>query len=236
MRITTSAIRPSVSSGSIRLASRMEAAPWVAPICLALSTLNGSGSTAMICRAPARRAPCTAPDPTPPQPTTTTVSPGWTLARSTAEPKPVEMPQLMRAAACRDTAGSIFTSDVSLARTVSENVPSWVIRFTFLPPRWWRHWPSPIIGPARMVIPRSHRCWRPEAHQKQRPQAGMNDAATWSPTASDSTPGPTSVTMPAPSWPPIIGNIESTSKIWSTSGGALMSPVRRCSSEWHMPA
>ena len=38
-------------------------------------------------------------------------------------------------------------------------------------------------------MPRSHRYWRPEAHQKQRPQAGMNEAATWSPTASDSTPG-----------------------------------------------
>ena len=38
-------------------------------------------------------------------------------------------------------------------------------------------------------MPRSHRYWRPEAHQKQRPQAGMNDAATWSPTASVSTPG-----------------------------------------------
>ncbi len=85
-------------------------------------------------------------------------------------------------------------------------------------------------------MPRSHRYCLPVAHQKHRPQAGMNDIATWSPTASDSTPGPTSATMPAPSWPPIIGNIESTPKTSSTSGGALMSPVRRCSSEWHMPA
>ena len=214
----------------------MEAAPWVAPICLAFSILKGRGSTAMIWRAPARRAPWMAPEPTPPQPMTTTVSPGLTLARSTAEPNPVEIPQLIRAAARRDTPGSILTSEASLASTVSENVPSWVIRFTFWPSRWYRHCPSPIIGPARIPMPRSQRCWRPDAHQKHRPQAGMNDAATWSPTASDSTPGPISATMPAPSWPPIMGNIESTSKIWRTSGAALMSPVRRCSSEWHMPA
>ncbi len=85
-------------------------------------------------------------------------------------------------------------------------------------------------------MPMSQRYCRPEAHQKHRPQAGMNEAATWSPTATDSTPGPTSATMPAPSCPPIIGNIESTPKIWRTSGDALMSPVRRCSSEWHIPA
>ncbi len=65
-----------------------------------------------------------APDPTPPQPTTTTVSPGFTFARSTAEPKPVEIPQLMSAAARSDTPGSILTSDASLASTDSENVPS----------------------------------------------------------------------------------------------------------------
>ena len=72
---------------------------WVAPISLAFSSLKGTGSTATIVRAPAMRAPWMAPEPTPPQPTTTTVSPGFTLARSTAEPNPVAMPQLMRAAA-----------------------------------------------------------------------------------------------------------------------------------------
>ena len=71
---------------------------------------------------------------------------------------------------------------------------------------------SLIIGPARVNIPRSHRCWRPEAHQKHVPQAGMNAAATWSPTATVSTPSPTSTTMPAPSWPPMHGNSESTPK------------------------
>ena len=39
----------------------------------------------------AMRAPWIAPEPTPPHPATTTVSPGLTLARSTTEPKPVEI-------------------------------------------------------------------------------------------------------------------------------------------------
>ena len=99
VRMTTSALRPWVSSGSMNCASRMEATPCVAPTSLAFSSLKGTGSTAMMVRAPAMRAPWMAPDPTPPHPMTTTVSPGLTLARSTAEPKPVEMPQLMSAAA-----------------------------------------------------------------------------------------------------------------------------------------
>ena len=84
-------------------------------------------------------------------------------------------------------------------------------------------------------MPRSHRFWRPEEHQKHVPHEGMNDTATWSPTATCVTFGPASVTMPEPSCPPTTGNIDFTPIISRTSGGALMSPVRRCSSEWHMP-
>ena len=112
--MTTSALRPMVSSGSIIW--RIEdatAAVWVAPISLAFSSLKGTGSTAMMCRAPAMRAPWMAPEPTPPQPITTTVSPGFTLARSTAEPKPVAMPQLMSAAAFMLSHGSMRTSEFS---------------------------------------------------------------------------------------------------------------------------
>ena len=77
-----------------------------------------------------------APEPTPPAPITTTVSPGFTLPRSTAEPKPVEMPQLMSAAAFMLECGSMRTSEFSWHTISSEKVPSWVIRFTFSPPRW----------------------------------------------------------------------------------------------------
>jgi hypothetical protein len=51
----------------------------------------------------------------------------------------------------------------------------------------------------------------------------MNEQTTWSPTATRVTPGPTASTIPAPSCPPTIGS------------RATESPVRRCSSEWHMP-
>ena len=47
---------------------------------------------------------------------------------------------------------------------------------------------------------------------------------TWSPFFTEVTPGPTSTTMPAPSWPRIAGN--------SPSGSA---PDRVNSSVWQMP-
>ena len=37
------------------------------------------------------------------------------------------------------------------------------------------------------------------------PHWGLNSVTTWSPTASDSTPGPTASTTPAPSWPRTVG-------------------------------
>ena len=56
VRMTTSALRPMVSSGSIIWASSSEAAVCVAPYSIAFSSLNGTGSTAMIVRAAAIRA------------------------------------------------------------------------------------------------------------------------------------------------------------------------------------
>ena len=82
------------------------------------------------------RAPWMAPDPTPPHPITTTVSPGFTLARSTAEPNPVEMPQLMSAAAFILAQGSMRTTEFSWQTISSAKVPSCVIRLMFSPPRW----------------------------------------------------------------------------------------------------
>ena len=72
--------------------------------------------------------------------------------------------------------------------------------------------------------PSLQRNCRPLAHHLQRPQLGMNDMDTWSPTATLVTPSPTASTTPEPSWPPITGS------------GRGRSPVVACSSEWHMPA
>src|SRR5258708_25051064 len=63
----------------------------------------------------------------------------------------------------------------------------------------------------------------PRAQYEQRPQAGRKLRTTESPSLTWSTPGPTSTTLPAPSCPPTTGN------------GIGMSPVTRCSSEWHRP-
>ena len=136
MRITTSALRPIVSSGSRNGTSASDVAVWVAPISFARSSLNCTGSTATICRAPAIRAPWIAPEPTPPHPATTTVSPGLTFARSTAAPKPVEMPQLISAAAFRLSQPLRRTSEFSWTTISSANVPSCAMRFRSSSPRW----------------------------------------------------------------------------------------------------
>ena len=80
--------------------------------------------------------------------------------------------------------------------------------------------------PNAVPAPISHRLLCPEAQLGQRPHAGMNPNTTWSPGATEKTPGPTSITTPAPSWPPM-------------HGGSLVaparSPVTTCSSLWHIP-
>ena len=80
VRMTFSAICPQVSSPTSAVASSKSLAECVAPNTWACSRLNSTGSTATTWRAPAIAAPCTAFMPTPPQPTTTTVSPGCTSA------------------------------------------------------------------------------------------------------------------------------------------------------------
>ena len=45
----------------------------------------------------------------------------------------------------------------------------------------------------------------PEAHHRHRPQPGMKEKMTWSPTSKPRVFGPTFSTTPAPSWPPQIG-------------------------------
>src|SRR5262249_32057988 len=92
VQITESHIWPQVSAPTPAMASSSEAYSWVAPNRRACARLNSTGSTAMIRRAPATRAPWTALMPTPPMPRTATVSPGRTPARLTAEPNPVATP------------------------------------------------------------------------------------------------------------------------------------------------
>jgi hypothetical protein len=116
----------------------------------------------------------------------------------------------------------------------SAKVPRQHIVAMSLPSRvWWRLVPS-AWWPERRCAPLSHRFCLPLAQDGQRPQEGMNEVTTWSPTASSVTPGPTSITTPAPSWPRMIGYCCQPS-ISTMAGSMAMSPVTMCSSEWHMP-
>src|SRR5882672_702651 len=65
--------------------------------------------------------------------------------------------------------------------------------------------PSDTAVPLRSSAPRSQRLRIPAWHDGHVPQDGMKDSTTWSPGSRPSTPAPTSVTMPAPSWPPSTG-------------------------------
>ncbi len=87
--------------------------PWVAPSSLAVASLDSTVSTAMIIRAPAMRAPCTAARPTPPAPKTATVEPASMRAVFSTAPTPVVTPQPIRAARSSGMLSSIFTSAFS---------------------------------------------------------------------------------------------------------------------------
>ena len=91
---------------------------------------------------------------------------------------------------------------------------------------WWRDVPSLSCMPVAVMLPRSHRLLWPLAQLGHLPHAGTKPNTTWSPGATLNTPGPTSSTMPAPSWPPMVG---------SGAVAPARSPVTRCSSLWHMP-
>ena len=178
---------------------------WVAPKRLACSRLNSTGSTAMIRRAPATRAPWIALMPMPPTPSTATVSPGRTL-------RPVDR----RAEAGGDAAGGerdrrprdvgVDLDDRGLRQQLdlAERAELRVAgdRLVADPVRDAAVGVIPMLN---SVAPRSHRYALFFRHDLHCPQDGTNDIATWSPGATLVTPGPTSSTSPAPSWPQMIG-------------------------------
>ena len=120
----------------------------------------------------------------------------------------------------RGRSGSIFTSELMFITECSAKVPRQHIVAMSLPSRvWWRLVPS-AWWPERRWAPLSHRFCLPLAQDGHRPQEGMNEVTTWSPTASSVTPGPTldhhaGAFVAAHHGEQRIG----------------MSPVRRCSSE-----
>src|SRR5690625_1320825 len=201
-----SAILPQVISITGAMASAIDGKVWVAPNFLACSRWNSEGSMTMTRSAPETAAPCTEFIPTPPAPTTTTVSPALTSATLVAEPQPVVTPQPTRQATSNGISLSILTTEDWWTVTYGEKVPSRHIGMTFSPSAvWMRNEPSEIDSPVIRYMPRSHRFDCPVTHGSHLPQEGMNDSTTWSPTSTSSTPSPTWMTLPAPSWPPMAG-------------------------------
>ena len=97
------------------------------------SSFPGVMSTAMICDAPAIRAPCTALSPTPPTPVTTTVAPTGTRAVLNTAPNPVATPQPTMDASWRSMSASIFTTACSCTSIISEKALSWPYWITGVP-------------------------------------------------------------------------------------------------------
>ena len=181
-------------------------------------------STAMTRVAPAIIAPWITLRPTPPQPTTATVSPGLMSAVFIAAPAPVSTPQPMRAAISSGMSSGIFTAPMAGMTADSENVPVHAICMMGAPSFEKRVVPSSRPPVAMAPAPASQRkpwpCWQ----KKHWPHCGTHEMTTWSPTARPSTPSPTSSITPAPSWPSTIG--------YDAEERAVLTTER---SEWQTP-
>jgi hypothetical protein len=137
--------------------------------------------------------------PTPPAPKTATDAPSSTRAVFRTAPTPVITPQPTRQALSSGASGRIFTHAVSGTTVCSAKDPTQCgIASPFTRKRGE---PPPIIVPSAV--------WqcagRPRPQSTQWPHGYIQQRTTWSPGATDVTPGPTSSTTPAPSWPMIRG-------------------------------
>lgn len=112
-----SAPRPPVSSRTCLATSDEASRKSVAPNRWAISAFSATGSTAMICSAPAIRAACTALRPMPPSPNTTTLSPERTRAALKTAPAPVSTAQ---------PSSATFSSGTSSATRTQEFAPTTV--------------------------------------------------------------------------------------------------------------
>ena len=95
-----------------------------APTDAAIPSFMALVSTAITRPAPAILAPCTTARPTPPQPTTSTVSPGRTRATLNTAPRPVVTPQPARQITSSGMSGGTTTSWLARTTTSSASVPA----------------------------------------------------------------------------------------------------------------
>src|SRR2546430_2222636 len=167
--------------------------------------------------APAIRAPWITAWPTPPQPITATLDPGSTSAVLSAAPTPVVTPQPISASWSSGRSVSTFTACDSEIVIASENVPRPVKPGTGVPSARFARG-TIITAPVC-----SQRFDWPWTQYQQAPHAGTNVETTRSPVFTWLTSDPTQSTVPAPSWPRIVG------------GGSGNVPLVTDRSEWHTP-
>ena len=180
----------------------------------------------MIRPAPASRHAATSWSPTPPQPTTQTVSPAATRAAFVTAPTAVTTPQPTSAACHSGSARGTGTAAPAGTTQRSAKQERKLKCMTGVPSgKRRRELPSSSVPAHAAADATSHRLRRPAAQAPQRPQAGTRQNATVSPGTTCVTPSPTCSTIPAPSCPSTIG--------WRP---APRCPSARCRSEWQTPA
>ena len=153
--------------------------------------------------APAMRAAWTMFRPTPPQPSTATLSPARTCATLITEPTPVITPQPLIAATGKGTASGIGVTASLRTSARPDSVPMLKDRSTgrprhVVPSAWACPRDGSITCAGRLV---SQRTVSPRWHWKHVPHGMHQLSTTRSPGATCVTPGPTWRTTPAPSWP-----------------------------------
>ena len=173
----------------------------VAPNRFAASRLVATGSTARIGEAPAIRAAWMALIPTPPQPTTTTVSPADTPAVLVTAPEPVRTPHPRRDASIRSTSSG--------RRVTCERwTTTWVAKPATLRP-WGMRLPSASDRGLQVESVNSplQATSCPLLHARHSPQVRMRETSTGSPSVRSSTSLPVWTMRPAASCPRTRGNV-----------------------------
>ena len=198
---------------------------WVAPSSRASWRLAATGSTATMVTAPATCAAITEARPTPPSPKTATDWPGRTAAVLSTAPAPVSTAQPKSAAVWSGTSAGMTTADsrATTAWRANPEMPRW----------WWTTLPVPIPEQRGAVEERpgavGGRARRAERRAPRRalragPAARHEGEHHVIAGPTSRTPGPTSSTTPAASWPSAMGS------------GRTREPSTTETSEWQTPA
>ena len=188
----------------------------MAPKLRATGSFRATMSTATMGVAPASAAPWIAFTPTPPAPMTTALLPGVSWAVLRTAPTPVMTPQARRHARSSPRSAGMTTSCDWSTTTDSANPATRMPALSGWPVRLWSR-----CSVMSANCP-SQRYAAPVRQGPQPPQVRRSETTTRSPGRTRVTPGPTSLTTPAASWPA------------TTGGGVLLQPAQspriRCTS------